>query len=159
MSIYMKFGSTQGSSTRANYKDWITLHSTDFIMRRNLGYTLGNPCNRTTGLPSFSELEITKNLDSASNDMFTQFCQSGNTETVEIHVCSNNADSSPYLKYILSNVMISEGHRAATNHGLPLESWRLSYTKLQTTYIGLDASNKPKSPHSVGYDLEKIDMM
>lgn len=70
-------------------------------------------------------------------------------------MCSTDKEIQPYVKYLLENVIVSSHYNYMSSGAVPLESLTLNYTKIQKTYIGRDSSNKPLSPNTTGYDLEK----
>ena len=155
MAIYMKAKGIFGNATAQGYDKWIELDSIDLGVQRSITTKVGRTSDRERGVPDFSEVEIIKKVDNASNDLFQSVCTGNAIPTVEIHVCSTGKEIQLYIKYLLENVIVSGHHNYMSGVVVPLESLTLNYTKIQKTYIGRDSSNKQLSPNTTGYDLEK----
>jgi type VI secretion system secreted protein Hcp len=159
MAIYMKIDGLKGNVTVPSYKDWMEVFSLDFKIKKNVAMITGAMTDRQTGLPRFSELEITKTIDGASTALFQKACNNDPIASVEIHVIATANDDNPCAKYIVNNVLISEGHTTVSHSGKPQEMWKLNYTQIQTTYIGRDSNNKTQSPLTTGYKLNEGKLM
>ena len=152
--IYMKAPNITGNVTTNPYQGWIALNSADFDVTRNIRMQVGNITDRENTIPSFSELEIAKQLDTASNGLFQSACNATNLAQVEIHVCSTGKEITPYAKYTLSNVIISHYSSTINKVGLPGETLKLNFTQLESSYIPRGATGQAQSPNTVGYNLE-----
>ena len=127
MAIYMKAKGIYGSASAQGYDKWIEIDAIDLGVQRNIVTKVGRTTDRERGIPDFSEAEIIKKLDTASNDLFQAVCTGIAIPTVEIHVCSTNKEIEPYLKYSLENVIISRHHNYMAGGAVPLESLTLNH--------------------------------
>lgn len=152
--IYMSTSGVQGNVTDKNYQNWIEIESLNFSVSRSVSNRLGNMSDRHQSSPQFSEVEIIKSADRASNEFFLSTCQGDLFNKIEIHLCSNGNDASPYMKYILSEVIVGEHAEFTEGGAKPREFLRLFYTEIEKTYIYHDQQNKPGAPNTVGFNLK-----
>lgn len=157
--IFMKINGIDGDVSAKDHKEWIALSSLSTKNSRTIVSKVGKMSDREGTTPQFHEIEIQKRLDSASNGLFQQSCTPKAISEVEIHICTTDAELSPYFKLTLSDVLISEHVMHASEDVKPFESIRLSFSKIQRTFISRDKNNKSTSPDIVGYDLAKAQMV
>ena len=155
MDILMHLPGVQGSATIDGYDGWIQLMSADFHINRDIHTTTGQVRGRNVGIPSWSELTITKKLDGASHAFFTRACNGKVYDEVELHLCTTGGETNPHVKHTLSNVIVSHMQTIMQDQAQQLELIRLSFTKIETTHIAYDASGHPQAPHVSGYDIER----
>ncbi len=155
MALFMKINSMKGNVTSQGYEGWIQLTSMDNGVKRNINTNVGKTTDREGTKPSFQEIEITKDIDSSTPGLYQYACEGDALTEVEIHACSTGQSLSPYAKYKLSNVIVSSYHEAVFGEEHPFEKLTLNFTKIQKTYISRDSQNKPQSPTTFGFDLEK----
>ena len=151
MTIFMKIKGTDGNASAKDYENWIELESLTFGNSRPVFTKLGVVNNRGNSMTAFSEVEITKRLDKASNPLFDQVHSPASIDQVEIHVCHTGSSLTPYAKYIFNNVLISQHQTYVSSDDIPMEHVSLNYTKLSRTYVHSNGS-----PYTSGYDLETV---
>jgi type VI secretion system Hcp family effector len=152
MAIYMKTPNINGSASDPQHKHWIELDGFQLTSNRKGQMIVGNSHDRYTGLPSFETIHVSKFMDKASPAFFGALCDATVMSEVKIHLTDNQGER---VKYVLSDVIISERIVTLTDSLAPLESLSLSYSKIVETYIPKDKTHKTLSPFSSGYDLEK----
>ena len=156
MSIYVKIKGIRGNVTTKSYEGAIELKTLNLGAQRVVTMKTGSSSNRQIGLPNLQEIEIEKELDSSSSDLWARFLNGTSIPKVEIDFCdTSDLSAPPYLSYELENVMISSFINMAEHSNL--KSWeiiRLSYTNLWTSFWPRDAANKVGTPKRVGYSLE-----
>ncbi len=155
MAIYMKAKGFSGDVSTQGYAQWIELDSMVLGVWRTITTKVGRTSDREQGIPDFTEVEVIKKLDNASNDLFQKVCTGESIDLVEIHLCSTGKDIQPYMKYLLENVIISSHHHYMGSDAVPGESMTLNYTKIQKTYLGRDNQHQQRAPNTIGYDLGK----
>lgn len=139
MPIYMKFEGIEGSA-KGNYKGWIEIQSCQLGNHRGITNPTGKGSNREAGVPSISEIVITKFNDNDSTHLFRESIQ-GSGRKVTIEFVSEDAGA-PYLSIELENVLIS-GYSFSSGGDSPLESLSLNFTKI--TYTPKPTSSDPKA--------------
>jgi len=159
MSIFMRVDGVSGNVSAKGYERWIELNSLDFNVHSQATMPVGRPKDRVKCTPKFSEAQLSKSVDSASNALFQHACVNKVFNKVEIHVCTTDQNLSPIVKYVLHHVMISLFHTSVAHSGIPTEMVALNFTKIECTYQGRDANNCALSPMVAGYNLETAEVM
>ncbi len=159
MPIYIKADGLSGSVSAKSYENWIEVYSLHFDISSQTTMPVGQVNDRARGAPKFSELTISKKMDESSNGFFQHVVSEKVIPKVEIHVISSYSQLKPTVKYILQNVLVSHNENVAFGDDIPAEEIKLHFTKIETTYIGRDEKNRPKSPKIVGYNLETAEPM
>ena len=155
MALYMKFddGNVKGDVTTEAYKDWINLSSFNFGVGRGISMSVGSMSNREGGLPSISEITVTKMLDPASAMLMQSAMSKSEGVKVEIAlVRTGSKEVDEVGKYLLEDVLIS-GFSVASGGDQPTESLSLSFSKITVDLKGADKANKNGQNVKVGYDL------
>ena len=153
--LYMQMPGIAGSVSTQDYQKWIGLSSVSFTSERSIKTNMGVAQNRDMSMPHFSEVEIVKHLDAASNGLFQALHKGKNLAEVRIHLLADG-NNKPLAKYLLNNVLIAKHEHFLSSEGLPTEVVRLNYTRIEVTYIAQDASGKPLSQTVSSYDLTTL---
>ncbi len=153
--IFMHIKGYKGNVTDGNYKDWIALHNVEFGGNRAIKMSIGEVVDRQHSRLTLHKMTLIKQLDDASNDLFSAMCRSTTFSQVEIHVCQNETNLQPQVKFILEGAMVATHHTDIAGGAAPIEEVELAYTKLQRTTVKYDANNKAQAPRTTGYDLEQ----
>lgn len=151
MPIYMKIEGIKGNVTAAGHEGWIELTSAQLGVQRRVN-TTGRGTNREASTPSVSEIVVTKDVDSASSDLFRMSLW-GEGKKVTIDFVSSD-QTVPYLSIELENTLISNysvsGHGGSA-HDTPMESLSLNFTKVSYT---TKVTTPPKDPKHAELDSE-----
>ena len=151
MPIYMKIEGIKGNVTAAGHEGWIELMSAQLGVQRRVN-TTGQGANREASTPSVSEIVVTKDIDSASTDLFRMSLW-GEGKKVTIDFVSSG-QTVPYLSIELENTLISNysvsGH-GGSGHETPMESLSLNFTKISYT---TKVTTPPKDPKHAELDSE-----
>jgi len=166
--IYMFIDGIDGNVTAKGHERWIQIESLQFLTQRQFNTTPGNTANREGARPAVGEFIISKVMDKTSPQLFSEAVVGTTKPEVIIDLTTVNDTLAPYMKYTLSNVMISrysvEKGRAAlnnedqpnhsqSNHEYPMEIIQLNFDKIEMKFTPFDQNNKPQSPIPAGYDL------
>ena len=151
--IFMRADNITGNLTASGYDSWIVLDNMRFTINRSVRTRVGYTSERDTAAPQFSDILISKQLDKSSCNLFQLTCEATVIPQVEIHVCTTDDTLQPYVKYVLSNVMMSDYRQIANGGLLPLEQAQLNFTQTQITYLGQANNNNSITPMTVGYDI------
>jgi len=152
--MFIQFPGITGNVTSANHVGWVAVDSVDFGVQRKVSTNVGRVSDREGSIPNFTELTLYKSLDKSTPYLFQAFCKHTVMNQVELDVCSTGANLDPYVKYTLSNVVVSSHQHFIRADATPSEEVKLNFTKISISYIGRDAAHKPSSPITAGYDLE-----
>lgn len=156
MPIYMKYDGIDGSVTAAGHEKWIELHSAQMGVNRHVTSAQGRGENREAGVPSVSEIVVTKDLDAASTNLVRASLY-GEGKKVKIDFCKTDKDKfEPYLQLELENTLVSNYSVSGSGgdaHSRPMESLSLNFTKIQFNTIGMDKANATGKPDRAMWDL------
>jgi len=158
MAIYMNFDKKRikGNVTAEGYIDLINVHGFSWGVGRGISMEAGAIANREATRPSISEITITKTMDNSTPGIFKESVSGDAGSEVVIEFVQTGAKKiETYMKYILTNCLVSSYSVSADADGKPVESVCLSYTKVIMDYCAADATNKSGSSNKIGYDLVK----
>jgi len=150
MSIYLKIPNIKGDVSDQHHKDWVQLLSWEHGLSRNTRMQVGDMHNREIGIPVFGEFILTKKVDQATPHFFQQICSGKSLSTVTLEICDTQGT---YLKYQLSDVILTKREIMMTDGIQPYEMIHLSYSKIEETFTGRNAQHNPVAPVTSGYDL------
>jgi type VI secretion system secreted protein Hcp len=152
MAIYMKVPGAEGSVTASGYEKWIELDSMQFGVGRMVTMDTGNLANRASGLPSFSEITVSKATDDSTYGLLNDAILGKDGKTIELAVVEPGDKPTEYVKYELSDAIISSYSMSAAGDR-PHESVSISYAKVEVSFTTHDKANKGGGVPRVGYDL------
>lgn len=152
MAVYMWADGVKGQVSQEHHKEWMDLLSMKLpTAREGVNTAPGNVTDRTTSQVDFTDVEISKYMDSASPSLMSWNIK-GSTKPVTIHVCKE--DGQVVLELKLKDVILTEYDSDADEEGRVQETIKLDYTHIEYNYTSYDKNNKPlKTGHAV-YDLE-----
>ena len=137
MSAFLKLGDIKGQSSDADHKDWILLEAMSSPIFRSIPEGAKDN-QRTQGETSLGDVVVTRTLDKSSPKL-AEACASGKMfPEVEVHFCTTaEKKEEPYLKYKLTDVVVTSYSFAGNSSGdpLPSEEITLGFTKVEWTYV------------------------
>lgn len=154
MAIYMKVPGADGSVTSSGYEKWIELDSMQFGVGRSVSMVTGNIANRSAGLPSFSEVTVSKEMDDSSFGLLNEAVLGKEGKKIEIAVVEPGDKPTEYVKYELEDAIFSSYSMSAAG-SRPHESASISYSKVTVSFSTHDKANKAGGVPRVIYDLAK----
>ena len=140
MSAFMKYGDIKGEATDADHKDWILIESMSSPLFRSIPEG-AKDSQRTKGETTLGDVVVVRQLDKSSTKL-QEACANGTpSKEAEIHFCMTAKNKEePYIKYKLSNVVLTSYsfHGNSSGDPLPTEEITLGYTEVEWTYVTLD---------------------
>jgi type VI secretion system secreted protein Hcp len=107
MPIYMNVDGVQGDVTAAGHESWIEVKSFEFGVGRGITTPVGGTKDREAGVPSVSEIVVTKDSDIATADLMKK-ALTGDGVTVKFDfVMTGKSQFTPFYQFELTNVLIS----------------------------------------------------
>lgn len=156
MSIFLKLDGIAGDATDSNHPRWIDIFTLGWSIRRRITAATSTCDDRESSNASFSEIELTRFMDSATPQLILEAC-CGRGKTLEIHLTKSGAGSGSdtYAAYVLKNALISHYEvKAAGQHVTrPIERLRISFGALELRYIQYDQDGKALAPSAKGFDV------
>jgi type VI secretion system secreted protein Hcp len=146
--IYMKFPGINGDVQTETHINEIELNSLIFGLSRAV---TGSGATREVAVPAFSEISLTKGMDTASTRLMIAAAAGKSVDNVIIAFITTGQDKLfTFCKITLSGVLVT-GYSASSGGDRPSESLSLNFTKIQVEYFNTDPI-LPQPP-SFGYDL------
>lgn len=146
MAAFIKLGDIKGEATDQDHKDWIIIQSMSASIHRAIPSGAKDQ-QRTKGETSLGDVQVVRQLDKSSTKL-QEACANGTFfKEVEIHFCSTVKNKQePYLKYKLSDVIVTSYsvHGDASGNPLPSEQVSLGYSKVEWTYVVIDPKTGDK---------------
>ena len=153
MSIFFNIEGIRGEVTAIGHEDWLEGTSLTWNVGRAISSVVGTSADREASKPSISEVTITRMMDAATPLLFTDACV-GKGKLVKIDLTTIGTDNiNSYMKYELSECMLSNYAVSCDLDERPYETISLSFTKLTMKYQPYDSSGRPTSPIPAGYDM------
>ena len=152
MAIYMKVPGADGSVTASGYEKWIELDSMDFGVSRGVSMDTGNMANRAAGLPSFSEVTVSKYTDDSTYGLLNDAILGKEGKEIELAVVEPGDTPTEYVKYLLKDAIVSSYSMSAAGEQ-PHESVAISYSFVEIAFTTHDKANKGGGVPRVAYDL------
>jgi len=147
----------QGEAGNAQHKNWIILHEVSW------GHTNAGTANfggggGSLGRAQFQEVLVQKLLDSASLALATAVATGQHFPNAIIELVKSGGDPQLFARLELTDVMITayayEAKAAAGGQTLdPVESIKLSFSKIVWIYIPQNQAGKAGAPIRGGWDL------
>ena len=147
MPAFVKLGDIKGEATDQGHKDWILIESMSSPVYRSIPEGAKDQ-QRTKGDTTLGDVVVVRQLDKSSTKL-QEACANGTFfKEVEIHFCTTVKNKQePYLKYKLSDAIITSYsfHGNSSGSPLPSEQVTIGFTKAEWTYIVVDpATGDPK---------------
>jgi len=159
MAIFLHIDGVKGGVSAQGHEGAIAISSIQHSFQQSVSMPVGRPQDRVRSKPKFSQVILTKTMDSATNSLLNYAYSGKVIPQVECQVASTGDKLSVVAKYIFKNVIIARYETVVGAHGGPIETLAMHFTKMESTYLGRDAQNKMSSPQVTGYNLETADVM
>ncbi len=155
MSIFIKLGNIEGSATESGHKGWSSIDAINFNCSRRISQKVGYSKDREVSLPDLNEVEIVKETDKSSPQIFRHLIEGKPLNQVQIHFCHTGKNLETNKEYTLHDVLVSSYEDASFSDSQHSgkEYIRLNFTKIEKRFTPYDSTGKAGSPISVGYDL------
>jgi type VI secretion system secreted protein Hcp len=156
MAVYMKIEGLKGIVEAEGYKEWMEIHGVAWNCSRSINNTTSSSQDRGKTLAYVSAVNVTKQMDVSSPKIFIEACQ-GSAKKVEIHHTKiGEKGPEAYLKYVLTDTLISSYQVNGDGENIPYEVITLNFTKIEMNFIGYDKTTKQATPVPAIYDLTKV---
>lgn len=149
--IYVKLDGIKGEATAKGYEGTIAASSIHMDLK-NIGGTTATG-GATAGKAQFGDFVITKPVDSASPQLFMNCATGKLIRTAVISLLAPGDQPVEFLKYTLSDVLISSVSVSASGEA-PTEQVTLAYSRIEIEYKPIGPDGKPGAPVKSGYDIK-----
>jgi type VI secretion system secreted protein Hcp len=140
LTMFVKFDGVDGESDDANHDKWsdaITMHQGHKLLSPEMG--------RLTGNIVYEDISIVKEFDKASLKLAEAVTKGKPFAKVEIELTATYGGArATYLKYELTNVLVTSYNTTGSDEGPPLEEVTVSFDEIKVTYTEYDDGGAPK---------------
>lgn len=150
MAAFLKIGDIKGEATDTEHKEWVRIQSFSSPMHRTIQQG-ARDAQRSRGETVLGDITITRELDSSSVKL-QEACASGKYfKEVEIHITNEvKGKQEPYLKYKLSDAIVTSYAVNANGRDVPLEDVTINFSEAEWTYVTIDPKTGDKKGQVVG---------
>lgn len=159
MALYMKYDTINGDVTTSGFEKWIELNSFQWGVGRGISMQSGSSQGREAGLPSLSEITVTKDYDAASSDLLKE-ALSGVAKPVKIAFTRTGKSGSGvenYLEIDMTDVILS-GLSMSSGGDKPSESLSLNYSTVSFKNTPMMDDGSAGTAVTVHFDLKTMKM-
>ncbi len=157
-SWFLKIDGIPGDSKDVNHKDEIDVLSWSWGVTQTGGGvgTGAGGGGAGAGKAAFQDFHFVSRISKASPKLFLS-CATGTHIKTALLSGSRTAGkgaSSEFLKYKLSDVVITSDQHAGNEGETPIEQFSLNYSKIEMTLTPQDAKGGPGTPIKAAFDLK-----
>lgn len=138
---FLKIATIPGESTDSKHKDEIEILSYSWGVSQQASGSNSSGGARSAARSDHSDFSIVKTLDKASPKIFLACCVGEHIKEVTLVLARATGDKQPYMKYIMSDVLVSgvrPGGSAQGGEPVPLEEVSFNYGKIELIYTATD---------------------
>ncbi len=131
---FLKIDGIVGESTDASHKDEIDVLSWSWGVTQSGGGAVGGGAG--AGKAAFQDFQFVSRIGKASPKLFLSCATGTHHKTAALSGVRTGAKgaSSEFLKYKLSDVVITSDQYSGSEGDIPVEQFSLNYSKIEVTY-------------------------
>lgn len=146
---FMKIDGIKGESTDDKHKDEIDVLS--FSWGATQPGSPGTGASRSRGKVEIQDLNFVKNYDKSSPALFLACADGSHVKVVELVCRKAGKEQQEYLKYKLSDVLISS-YQVSGSQGVPVDQVSLNFSKIEVEYKPQKADGTLDAAAKSGWD-------
>lgn len=153
--MFIQMEPIKGESSDDKHKEWIEMLSFSQGVTQPVS-AASRTGGRTGGRADFSDFVFQKVMDKATPEL-NKLCALGqHIATVNIELCLASEEKHVFMKYELSDVIISSISVGGSQHdeSRPIESVSLAFGKIKWEYTPIDQTGKGAAASKAEWDLE-----
>jgi type VI secretion system secreted protein Hcp len=153
-SWFLKIDGIPGESTDVSHKDEIDVLSWSWGVANSAPLAHGG--GGGAGKAQFEAFHFVAQISKASPVLFLS-CATGvhhKTATLSGVRGAGKSKSADFLKYKLSDVIVSSDQHSGNEGGAPVEQFSLNYSKIEVSYTPQTATGKLGAPVQAGFDVK-----
>jgi type VI secretion system secreted protein Hcp len=155
MSVFVKYEGIVGESSDSGHDGWMDVESISWGVGRQINSNSSTQGDRESSNAVISDLQITRNMDSATPKLFLESC-CGTGKEVKIHLTKTGqgSGSDVFMEYTLKNALISNYTISAHSqeNSRPYETLTISFVDIEVKYTPYDENGDPQAAIAVGFD-------
>jgi type VI secretion system secreted protein Hcp len=151
--MFLQIDGIDGESTDDRHRDWIEIVSFDSKVSIVEGTTTSREGAYTGSRPQFSELTVGKVIDKATPNLYLHCCSGRHISQVVIEFCRATGEKQVYMKYTLTDVIVSSVGPVTVAPTSQLEQVSFRFARIDWEYTPTDATGRPGGAVRAGWDL------
>jgi type VI secretion system secreted protein Hcp len=153
MALFMKLPFAESGAKQGKHAGWVKLDLFQFDVDRAIAMEKGGMAIRDKGVPRFSEVTISKELDATSTALLRNLVSTEGGQEIEIHLVKGSEKSSEAtLKYKLKDAVFTH-YSVSCSGDVPYETLRIAYSGLEMKFYAYDESERNVSSDNFVHEL------
>lgn len=155
---FLKIDGIEGESNDSKHKGEIEVLSFHWGVSQAITGTASSTGTFSGQRCDMSDLAIVKQLDKASPKLAQACAAAEHFKTATLTLCRAAGDKQPYMKYKLSDILVSSvrvGGASQGDGGVPPEEVGLHYGKIELEYSVIGNDGKAAGNVTGGWDLKE----
>jgi type VI secretion system secreted protein Hcp len=151
---FLKIDGIVGESTDVNHKDEIDVLSWSWGVTQTGGGAVG--AGAGAGKASFSDFQFVSRITKASPKLFLSCATGTHHKTAALSGVRTAAKgaASEFLKYKLTDVVITSDQYSGSEGDVPVEQFSLNYSKIEVTYTPQNPTGAAGTPVKAAFDVK-----
>lgn len=152
--FYLKLGTIEGETKATGVEKYIEIESFSFGIDNAASFDRGG--GLASGKASAHPMTFSKYFDKSTPMIYKACAQGEHIAKAEI-VCRKNTGAGgdqTFLKFTLSDVLVSNSSSGAGGGAVPMDNFSLSYNKIEMEYLQQDAKGKLGQPSKMAFDIK-----
>lgn len=149
--MYLWIDGVDGESTDDRHGDWIEIVSFDSKVSAAASGTTSGGGSLTR--PEFSEITVGKVIDKATPLLHKHCCSGRHIPQVVIEFCRAMGEKQVYMKYTLTDVIVSAVGPVTVDPTRQLEQVSFRFGRIEWEYTPTDTTGRPSGPVQAGWSL------
>ncbi|WP_435020236.1 Hcp family type VI secretion system effector [Tundrisphaera sp. TA3] len=152
--MFLKIDGIEGESANAKHKGEIDIESYSMAAHQTGTFATGG--GGGAGKASFSDITVVKKVDKSSPKLFEACATGKHIKSVVISVNKAGGQQEEYIKYTLSDVLISgfQGSGSESSDSVPTESISFNFAKIEMEYKEQKSAGSTGGAVKAGYDIK-----
>jgi type VI secretion system secreted protein Hcp len=153
MGIYMKYGSIEGDATQQGFEGWVNCHHFEWGLHRDFAEDqVGRSFNREAAQAQMRRCILLKEVDHSSGEFLKTATTAFKGEKCEIVFVRTGNPGEAYLKFTLTDTLISKLNVQSGQPERPIEQLELDFTELEIECKTLDETNVSEETMRISYN-------
>ncbi len=153
MALFMKLPFAEGGAKQGKHEGWVRLDLFQFDVERAIAMEKGGMAIRDKGVPRFSEVTVSKELDETSTALLRNLVSTEGGQEIEVHlVKGSDKVSQATLKYKLKDAVFTH-YSVSCSGEVPYETLRIAYSGLEMKFYAHDQSERNVTTDNFVHEL------
>jgi type VI secretion system secreted protein Hcp len=152
--MFLKLDGIPGDSTDANHKDEIQIESFSWGVSNSSRVAAGS--GGGAGKVAFQDFHFTASSSKASPNLMLACANGQHIKTATVTVRKAGQSESEFLKYTLTDVLVSGWADSSTSDGNPEDTFTLNFAKVVTSFSPTEPTGALAEPVVTSWNLSQV---